>query len=129
MLKCVPCEDPNHKVFSYQEVYGVHIVKLEYKKFVFFNNDNLQWTKLMPAQKAKIDQYKESGFAMINGFKIFGKVFSDPNDNSSGTYVQETNVIIIAKEGLRGAIVVLPTGEVLSVSSKSWKPTQEHFKV
>lgn len=129
MLKCVPCEDEGSKPFVYQEVYGLHIQKLTYKSYSFFGAERLQYTKLMPAQKAKIDQCKAGGYEMINGFAIYGQVFSDPNDNKSGTHHPETNVIIMASEGVKGAIAVLPTGEVLALTSKSWKPETKHFKI
>lgn len=128
MVKCVPCEDEGSKPFVYQEVYGVHIQKLTYKKFAFFGSPNLQYTKLLELQHYKIKDFETKGWEMINGYAIYGQVFSDPNDNKSGTHVAETNVIIMGKPGTKGAIAVLPDGRVLALTSRAWKPTVEHFK-
>lgn len=126
MLKSVPCESV--KLFNYQEWVGVHIHKLVYSKVALFG-PRLQYTKLMPEQHRKLQVLEARGYEMINGYAIHGKVFSDPNDNTSGTFHPETNVIIVAKPGEKGAIAVLPNSEMHSLSSKSWKPSVEHFKV
>lgn len=127
MLKCVAVED-DKKPFNYQEWAGPHIKKLTYKKYTFFGLPNLQYTKLTVTQKAKIDGFEVMGFEMINGYSIHGKEFSDPTDNNSGMYIPEANVIIMAKEGRKGAVAMLPNGEVHALSSKSWKPELKHFK-
>ena len=129
MVKMVACEDEGSKPFNYQEVYGLHIKKLVYKEFTFFGAPNLQYGRLTETQKSKIDSFVRTGYEMINGYEIFGKVFSDPNDNSSGVHHPNTNVIILAKTGMRGAIAVLPNGEVHALTSKSWKPSTGHFKI
>lgn len=114
--------------FDYQEWNGPKIQKLTYEKHSLFG-ENLKFTKLMPDQQVKIKQALIGGYRMINGYVIYGKVFSDPNDNKSGKHVPETNVIIMASPGTKGAIAVLPTGEILALTSKSWKPSVSHFKL
>ncbi len=125
-MKCVEQKD---KPFNYQEWAGPHIEKLIYSKTAIFRRSGLRYTRIMEPQRLRIVALERAEYEMINGYKIYGSVFSDPKDNSSGTPIPETNVIIMAHPGVKGAIVVLPTGEVHSVSSKSWKPSIAHFKV
>jgi hypothetical protein len=125
-MKMVTCEDDN-KPFSYQEWAGPHIIKLTYKRTAIFG-PKLQYTRLTEIQLYKIRDFEHKNWEMINGFAIYGKEFSDPKDNKSGTHLPETNVIIMAVPNSPGAIAVLPDGRVLALTTRSWKPTVEHFK-
>ena len=124
--------DPDKK-FNYRDIYGVTIHKsVMHADWISRNarnpkkkQNNLHHTT--SDQGAAYKKLENDDYDLINGWEATGKEFPRETDNKDGVWF-ERSIAIFAKPGQKGAVAVLPSGKLKTVTSKTWKPELSDFK-